>query len=83
MYDLVSYITRGRTRLEVLENLGKPMTPTQLAEKISNHRSTVSRTLLDLQKKGLINCITPNEKLGRYYEISKLGKKVMAVIQNE
>ena len=77
MYDLVSFVLRGKIRRKVLENLDKPMTPTQLAQKIETHRSTTSRTLLSLEKKELVKCITPNENMGRLYEITDLGKKVM------
>jgi len=77
MYDLISFVSRGKIRKEVLMNLDKPLTPTQLSEKIKTHRSTTSRTLLELEKKGLVKCITPNENMGRFYEITKQGKKII------
>ncbi|MBI1936198.1 MarR family transcriptional regulator [Candidatus Woesearchaeota archaeon] len=76
MYDLMSFVSRGKVRKKVLQNLVKPHTPTELSHIIKTHRSTVSRTILALEKKGLVQCITPKEKMGRYYEISKLGKKI-------
>lgn len=80
MYDLVSFVTRGKIRKRILINLDKPLTPTQLSERIKNHRSTISRTLLALEKKGLVKCITPNENMGRFYEITKKGKKIIEEI---
>lgn len=76
MYDLISFVTRGKIRKKVLLNLDKPLTPTQLSEKIKTHRSTTSRTLLELEEKKLVKCITPKEKMGRYYEITSLGKQL-------
>jgi DNA-binding MarR family transcriptional regulator len=77
MYDSISFVSRGKIRKNVLSNLDKPLTPTQLSEKIKTHRSTTSRTLLELEEKGLVTCITPNENMGRLYELTKLGKKVI------
>jgi len=76
-YNLVSFVTRGKIRRKVLEDLLTPKTPTILAKDISTHRSTVSRTILALEKKRLVKCLTPEEKMGRYYELSEVGKKVL------
>lgn len=81
MYDLVSFVSRGKIRKLVLFSLVKPYTPTELANKIKIHRSTTSRTLLALEKKQLVKCITPKEKMGRYYEITVLGNKVVKEMQ--
>lgn len=83
MYDLMSFVSRGKVRKKVLQNLIKPHTPTELSHIIKTHRSTTSRTILALEKKGLVQCITPKEKMGRYYEISKLGKKIISSFQEK
>ena len=70
----------GKIRKQVLLNLEKPMTPTQLSEKIKTHRSTVSRAIIALEEKNLLECITPNENMGRYYQISDLGKKILNIL---
>ena len=80
MYDLISFVSRGKVRKKALSNLVKPHTPTELSHIIKTHRSTRSRTILSLEKRGLVKCITPNEKMGRYYEITELGKKVVKKI---
>ena len=83
MYDLMSFVSRGKVRKKVLQNLVKPHTPTELSHMLKTHRSTVSRTILALEKKELVQCITPKEKMGRYYEISKLGKKIISSFQEK
>ena len=80
MYDLISYVVRGKTRLDILKALDKPMTPTQISEKLKNHRSTMSRTLLAMQKMGLVKCLTPKEKTGRLYARTKKGEGVLGRI---
>jgi DNA-binding MarR family transcriptional regulator len=77
MYDLISFVSRGKVRKLVLENLKEANTPTKLSQIIKTHRSTTSRAVLALEKRGLVKCITPNESMGRYYEITSLGKKIL------
>jgi len=81
MYNLVSFVSRGKIRRKVLTNIVKPTTPTQLSHIIKTHRSTTSRTILALEKKGLVKCITPDEKMGRYYQITETGKKILEIIK--
>ena len=80
MYELVSFVARGKIRKEVLKNLITPKTPTQISEIISTQRPTVSRAILALQEKGLVECLTPEEKMGRYYQITKRGKEILDII---
>ena len=80
MYELISYVSRGKIRKKVLEQLTTPKTPTQLSNIISTQRPTISRTIADLQNKALIVCLTPKEKMGRYYQITPLGKKILGTL---
>ena len=77
MYDLISFLSRSKNRKTVLENLEKPNTPTELASKLKIQRSTVSRAILELMEKKLVKCLTPKEKMGRLYQITDLGKKLL------
>ena len=77
MYDLISFVSRGKVRRKVLENLKEANTPTKLSQIIKTHRSTTSRAILALEKRGLVKCITPDESMGRYYETTSLGKKIL------
>ena len=83
MYNLISFVSRGKVRKKVLSNLIKPFTPTELAHIIKTHRSTTSRTILALESKGLVKCITPKEKMGRYYEITEMGKQILEKIRDQ
>lgn len=77
MYDLISFLSRSKNRITVLKNLEKPATPTELASKLKIQRSTISRAILELMDKKLVKCLTPKEKMGRLYQITDLGKKVL------
>lgn len=81
MYELVSYVSRGSIRRRVLAHVNSPYTPTQLAGMIKTHRSTISRAILELEKKGLVECITPREHMGRFYRRTELGTKVLSLLR--
>jgi len=81
MYNLVSFVTRGSVRRKVLKGLLRPDTPTELAKKIGVARSAVSRTIQALEKVGLVECMTPDEKMDRYYRATETGKKIAEVIE--
>ena len=83
MYNLVSFVTRGSVRRKVLKGLIRPNTPTELAKTIGVARSAVSRTIQALEKVGLVECLTPDEKMDRYYRISETGKKVLVIIEGK
>lgn len=77
MYELLSFVNRGKIRRKILELLKIPKTPTQISNIVLTQRPTISRTIIALQSKGLVECLTPKEKMGRYYQITPLGKKVL------
>jgi len=81
MYELVSFVRRGKIRRKVLERLKTPHTPTELSHVIKTHRSTTSRAILSLENKGIVKCITPKVSMGRYYKITPLGRKILDKIK--
>jgi len=81
MYDLVSFVGRGKIRKKVLKALIKTNSPTELARQLDIERSTVSRAILELTEKGLVECLTPDERMGRYYRTTETGKKVIDLIE--
>jgi DNA-binding transcriptional ArsR family regulator len=83
MYDLVSFVARGSLRKKVLKALLRPNSPTELARILNTDRPSVSRTILALEKVGLVECLTPDEKLGRFYRTTETGKKVVAIIEGK
>ena len=78
MEKLLSYVLSGRIRRKILKSLFDiEKTPTILAKEIETHQSTTSRALADLEKNGLVKCLTPKAKLSRLYAITESGKKVI------
>ena len=78
MRELLSYVLSGKIRRKILKALLEiEKTPTILAKEIQTHQSTTSRALADLEKRGLVKCLTPKAKLSRLYSITEIGKKVI------
>ena len=73
-YKIISFLIRGKRRRNVLFALQKPRMPKQISDECKISLSNVSIALSELTKKGLIKCITPNDKLFRFYEITGKGK---------
>jgi len=80
MWKCVSFVVRAKNRTLVLKALDKPKLPSQLAKELKIHISHVSRTLSELEKTGLIECLTPDEKTGKLYRLTKKGEEVLEEI---
>jgi DNA-binding MarR family transcriptional regulator len=81
MYDLVSFVARGSVRRRVLKALLRSNAPTELARTLDIERPAVSRAILALEEKGLVECLTPDERMGRFYRTTGTGKKVIDIIE--
>jgi len=61
------FLKKGKLRRDVLDSLDKPKTATELAKELGKHRSSISRVLLELEKKNLIKCVNPEDDRFRHY----------------
>jgi len=61
------FFKKGKLRKKVLESLIEPKTATEIAKELGVHRSSISRVLLDLEKKNFVKCINPKDKNYRHY----------------
>jgi len=71
-----SFVVRSKHRKSVFEVLDKPKTPTQLAKELEINLGYISNILISLLDRKLINCLNPDEKRHRLYEMSKKGKNL-------
>jgi len=71
-----SFVIRAKNRKLVLLSLSKPKTPSQLAEELKLSLPHVSRALRELEKEGLVECLTPDEKVGRIYRRTSEGDEI-------
>lgn len=69
-----AFIESSRNRKAILNALkNEPMMVTKLAKKLSNHRSTISQQLIQLEKRGFVECKNPKMKNYRIYGLTKKG----------
>lgn len=81
LFNLVSFVKRGKNRKIVFDALDKPMMPSELMMKIYSKNSNtffnlVSRALSELKEKNLVEVVNPKDKTGRIYQKTKLGNDV-------
>jgi len=76
---LVGYVLTSTLRKLVLETLAKRgvLRQTQLARAIKKRQQNVSVVLRELERNGLVECLTPNKKAWKAYELTQLGKEVL------
>jgi len=61
------FLKKSELRKEIWKQLDKPKTASEIARDLNKHRSAVSRVLLDMERKGLVKCINPEDKSFRCY----------------
>ena len=75
MYEEIARLKRSKTKLPILKQLVEPKTPTEVAKKLNLYQASVSRSILEMEKDGLVKCLTPNQRNFRHYQITKKGKQ--------
>jgi predicted transcriptional regulator len=76
-YKLLSFVKRSKRRVEIVKELSEPKTPTEIANALGVSVSHVSRTLREFDDRRLAVCKTPNAKIGRIYELTGEGRKIL------
>lgn len=80
-WDDVSYVIASKTRKAVLLKLETPRTPTFLSKELNVNLANISRGLAELEDKGIVVCLTPNQKVGKIYSLTKKGTDIIGRIQ--
>jgi ArsR family transcriptional regulator, cadmium/lead-responsive transcriptional repressor len=79
--ELVSWILRGSQRRVIFGILEGRMIPAQIFQKVrlinkKITRNNVSDVLREMRENNLVECLNPNEKKGRIYQLTKKGLEV-------
>ncbi|MFH1365639.1 MAG: winged helix-turn-helix domain-containing protein [archaeon] len=82
IWDDISFIIRSKHRKNILKLLDKPKTPTQIKKTTGLHFNIVSRTIIELEKNGFLKCLNPQQKLIRFYQITKRGKDLLNKLES-
>jgi len=81
MYNELSSIRRSKIKPKILSLLKEAKTPTDLKKILGVHRESVSRALLEMEKKGLVKCLNPKQPNFRYYQTTDKGKRIEKKLQ--
>lgn len=80
--DIISAVSLYRSseyRQKVLSCLnGGTMTPSEISNAVNLRLNHVSMVLTGLREAGLVKCLNEQSKRGRLYELTALGRKVVA-----
>ena len=81
MWELVSF-AKAHLRQACLESLNKgPKTPVAIAKASKEDLPHVSRALIELAAKGIVECLTPTASKNRIYRITSKGQEVLSKLQ--
>jgi len=77
-------ILASKLRKSVLKTLEKkPLRPVEICNKTGKMQPNISRALFQLEKEGLVECLTPKKKAWRVYAITEKGKSVLREVSGK
>lgn len=78
-WNEVGFVIASKTRKSILLKLDDtPRTPTFLAKDLNINLANVSRALSELEGRGIAVCLTPEQKVGKIYSLTKKGNDILA-----
>lgn len=82
-WNLMGYIKRSENRVKALKLFEKPMMPSEVSKQMSISLTHGSKIIRELNSKKIIKCLNEELKVGRIYNLTKLGKKIRNEIIKE
>ena len=79
-WKLVAWLKRGSRRksvLELLANSRSPISANEVKKPLKIAISQASATLKELRQKGLIDCLNPQDSIGKLYKINLKGRNIL------
>ncbi|XHH09227.1 MAG: hypothetical protein ACFCUE_00985 [Candidatus Bathyarchaeia archaeon] len=73
---------RRQTTLEVFRKSPVPLTVNDIHLRTKIALSQASATITELEEKNLIQCLTPQDKIGKLYQITQEGKELLKGIED-
>ena len=74
----LSYILRSPLSKQVLQVLEKEsLAPVEIAKRTGIDKGNVSHKLIELVKRGFVECENPEDRKWRFYSITDHGRKIL------
>ncbi len=80
-WDDIGFVISSNYRKKVLKALDTEKQPSELSKELNINKTHISRTLNELESKGMIKCLNPNLKKGKLYVISDYGKEILKEVK--
>jgi DNA-binding MarR family transcriptional regulator len=74
--ELLSWIKSGKQRKKIILSIEGKNTPTQITKDTRLQINHVSKILLEFRKKGIVELINPDKRVGRLYRLTEMGEKL-------
>ena len=71
------FVMGSKNRRIILKRLDAPQTPLELAERTKLGMNLTSRALRELLNEGIVECKNPDAKVGRIYDLTKIGREIL------
>lgn len=82
-WNLIGFVVASKYRRKVIETLsGGVSTPKQISTVTGIRINHVSNILGDFSKKTLAECVNPDAKVGRLYQLTIKGKEVSKAMKS-
>ncbi len=75
-YNKLSYVLRAKTRKKMVVIMDKIKMPSELKREMKIEDSNIARALRELEKEGIIKCLTPKQKMGKLYTLTREGEEI-------
>jgi len=80
-WEIIGAISASGHKMKILSILNKPKTPKQISTETNLYLSHVSKNLKDLSYAGLVKCLTPKLRKGKFYVITEKGNEVLQMLK--
>ncbi len=77
MWKDIGFVVKSKQRKAIILLLENPRTPTFLAKSLKSSLPNISLKLADLKNAKLIECVNPEARKGRIYQLTKRGEIVL------
>ena len=79
--QLYGHIVTSKIRKQIVLLLSKkPLRQAEISAKLKQKQPNISKALVDLEKHYVVECLTPNKKAWKLYELTPLGREVIKEI---
>ncbi|KXA98815.1 hypothetical protein AKJ40_04435 [candidate division MSBL1 archaeon SCGC-AAA259M10] len=74
----LGFVKASKYRQKILKELteGKEI-PSEIAKKLDTSKPQISSTLKELKERKIVECVTPERRKGRIYDLTEKGRKIV------